>query len=85
MVAAGGAYEASLLLLNSVWSRKNFPVKGDIVVAIPNRDILLITGSDDKVNLDWMKTRAQESYDSGAYQISPSLFKWNGKKFLKFK
>ena len=85
MVAAGGAYEASLLLLNSVWSKKNFPVKGDIVVAIPNRDILLITGSDDKVNLDWMKTRAQESYDSGAYQISPSLFKWNGKKFLKFK
>lgn len=84
MVAAGGTYEASLLLLNSFWSSKNFPVKGDIVVAIPNRDILLITGSHDKANLKWLKAEAQQSYDSGSYQISPSLFRWNGKKFLKF-
>lgn len=85
MVTAGGSYEASLLLLNSFWSSKNFPVKGDIVIAIPNRDILLITGSNDKANLDWMRIRAQESFDSGSYQISPSLFRWNGKKFLRFK
>ena len=84
MVTAGGSYEASLLLLNSFWSRKNFPVKGDIVVAIPNRDLLLVTGSKDKVNIDWMRARAQVSYDSGSYQISPDLFRWNGKKFLKF-
>lgn len=86
MVTAGGTYEASLLLFNSAfWSSKNFAVKGDIVVAVPNRDMLLVTGSKDKANLDWMRARAQESYDSGSYQVSPFLFRWNGKKFLKFK
>jgi uncharacterized protein YtpQ (UPF0354 family) len=85
MVTAGGTYESSMLLLNSFWSNKNFPVKGDIVVTIPNRDVLLITGSKDKPNLDWMRARAQASYDSGSYQVSPSLFRWNGKKFSKFK
>lgn len=85
MVTAGGTYESSMLLLNSFWSNKNFPVKGDIVVTIPNRDVLLITGCKDKPNLDWIRVRAQESYDSGSYQISSSLFRWNGKKFSKFK
>ena len=84
IVTAGGTYEASLLLLNSFWSSKNFFVQGDIVVAVPSRDILLITGSRDKDNLNWVKTRARESYDSASYQISPLLFRWNGKKFLKF-
>jgi uncharacterized protein YtpQ (UPF0354 family) len=85
MVTAGGTYESSMLLLNSFWSNKNFPVKGDIVIAIPNRDVLLITGSKDKSNLDWIRARAQESYDSGSYQVSSALFRWNGKKFSKFK
>lgn len=85
MVTAGGTYESSMLLLKSFWSNKNFPTKGDIVITTPNRDVLLVTGSKDKVNLDWIRARAQESYDSGSYQISPSLFRWNGKKFLKFK
>jgi uncharacterized protein YtpQ (UPF0354 family) len=85
MVTAGGTYESSMLLLNSFWSNKNFPVKGDIVVTIPNRDVLLITGSKDKPNLDWIRARAQESYDSSSYQVSSSLFRWNGKKFSKFK
>jgi uncharacterized protein YtpQ (UPF0354 family) len=85
MLIAGGTYEASLLLLNSFWTTKNFPVKGDIVIAIPNRDMLLVTGSKDKVNLDWLRAKAQQSYDSGSYQVSPSLFRWNGKKFLRFK
>ena len=84
MVTAGGTYESSMLLLNSFWSNKNFPVKGDIVITIPNRDVLLITGSKDKLNLDWLRARAQESYDSGSYQVSPSLFRWNGKEFSKF-
>ncbi|MBF9238829.1 DUF1444 family protein [Hymenobacter sp. BT683] len=84
MVTAGGDYEASLILLNFIWSQNNFEVKGDIVVAIPNRDMLLVTGSKDKANLKWLKAEAQQSYDSGSYQVSPSLFRWNGKKFLKF-
>lgn len=85
MVTAGGDYEASLILLNSLWSRKNFAVKGDIVIAIPNHDILFISGSKDKEGIGWLNTRTQELYDSGSYQISPNLFRWDGHKFLRFK
>lgn len=85
MVTAGGTYESSMILLKSFWSNKNFPVKGDIIITTPNRDVLLVTGSKDKVNLNWIRARAREYYDSGSYQISSSLFRWNGKKFLKFK
>jgi uncharacterized protein YtpQ (UPF0354 family) len=84
IVTAGGDYEASLILLNFIWSQNNFEVKGDIVVAIPNRDMLLVTGSKDKLNLKWLKAEAQKSFESGSYQISPSLFGWNGSEFVKF-
>ncbi len=52
VVIADGNYEASLLLIDDLWNKNNFPVKGNIVVYIPNRDTVLVTGSDDKINLD---------------------------------
>ncbi len=45
MITAGGSYEASLLLLDEVWSGKIVPVEGEPVVAIPTRDLLLLTGT----------------------------------------
>lgn len=48
MLIADGTYEASFLLFDGIWTRKNFPVKGDIVVYVPTRDLVLITGSKDK-------------------------------------
>ena len=48
LVSAGGDYEPSLLLLDEIWSGGQIKVNGDIVVAIPARDVLLITGSRDR-------------------------------------
>lgn len=51
MIVADGNYEASFLLFDSLWTNEYFPVKGDIVVYVPSRDFVLVTGSNDSKNL----------------------------------
>ena len=51
MLVADGMYEASFILFDKIWTKEQFPVQGDIVVYIPSRDLVLITGSNDKDSL----------------------------------
>ncbi|SFW84440.1 DUF1444 family protein [Chitinophaga sancti] len=83
MLAAGGNYEASLILLPSLWM-DDCPVNGDFVVAIPSRDLIFITGSKNKAGLDSLKHYASEGYGSGIYTVSDHLFRWNGSIFEKY-
>jgi uncharacterized protein YtpQ (UPF0354 family) len=55
MLGAGGDYEASLLLFDSIWSGLKEAVRGDVVVAIPSRDVLVVTGSEDAEGIQKMK------------------------------
>jgi uncharacterized protein YtpQ (UPF0354 family) len=84
MLTAGGDYEASIILLDNVLTKETLPVTGDLVIAIPNRDMLLITGSKDKAGISRIKEVATTSFNTGSYQISQWLFRWNGKTFEKF-
>jgi hypothetical protein len=45
LIHAGDSYEASRLLLPSLWQSVAASVKGDLLVAAPSRDFLLCTGS----------------------------------------
>jgi len=81
MLTAGGNYETSLILLNDIWSKQNVPVEGDIIIAIPTRDLLLVTGSKNDEGIKKLKSVAKEAWESGPYQLTPDLFLWNGKKF----
>ncbi|MBT8089320.1 MAG: DUF1444 family protein [Gammaproteobacteria bacterium] len=47
LVKADGNYEASLILAEDIWTRDNFDVAGDIVIFVPSRDVLMVTGSKD--------------------------------------
>jgi uncharacterized protein YtpQ (UPF0354 family) len=82
---AGGVYEASLILLTTLWSKENFDIKGDFVISIPNRDILFITGSGNLEEIEKVKELTANSYQNGNYSISPYLYKWNGNKFEEYK
>lgn len=84
MVNAGGVYEASLILLPSIWTKENFPVDGDFIVAIPTRDLLMITGSKNKEGIDKLKEIVNDAYTNGNYQVSSNLFRWTGKTFEKY-
>jgi uncharacterized protein YtpQ (UPF0354 family) len=81
MITAGGNFEASLILLDDIWTKENMPVDGQIVIAIPTRDLLLVTGSKNIEGISKIKSMAAEAWGQGPYQLLPDLFIWNGKRF----
>ncbi len=83
MLVADGMYEASMLLFDGIWSKQQFPVKGDIVVYVPARDVVLITGSEDMVGL---ATIQEILFDKQgfAHPISSSGFVFKSGKWEHF-
>ena len=85
MVAAGGNYEASLLLLDSIWSDGQMKVKGDVVVAVPTRDLLLVTGSQNPQGIKKVKQIVKEASTGGSYRLTQKLFVYRHGKFDEFR
>ncbi len=84
MLTAGGDYEASLLLLDDLWSGGKLSVKGDCVIAIPSRDLFLVTGSDDEPALTKMRELVRKSVEANSYRITSDLFVYKDGRFTKF-
>lgn len=80
---AGGDYEVNLILLKTLWTKENFDVDGEIIIAIPNRDLVFITGSNNKTSIQKLKKSIDEYYNTGNHPISNSFYRWNGEKFEK--
>lgn len=80
MLSAGGFYDASLILLPSLWQRLD-SIEGEWIIAVPKRDFLMLTGSRNKEGLKQMRRIAKEDFKVGQYPVSEQLFRWNGKKF----
>lgn len=83
LIDAGGTYEASLLLADELWSGDQFKVDGDIVVAVPARDVLVVTGSHNRTAIARLRTLAAE-LATGPYALTAVLYAWRGGKFVKF-
>ena len=66
-------YESSLMLIDSFWSKKLISVKGDYVVFVPTRNVILITGSQEPKGLKIAKQIAKETYQKNGRRIS-----WKG-------
>ncbi len=84
MITAGGDYEASLLLLDSIWRGGQMEVKGDVVVAIPTRDVLLVTGSEDPQGIDKVKQMVKQASKGGPYRLTQKLFVYRNGRFDDF-
>ena len=84
LVSAGGDYEPSLLLLDEIWSGGQIKVKGDIVVAVPARDALLVTGSRDRTGLKRIRELAAKFVAQGPYGLTDTLFVYRNGRFTKF-
>jgi uncharacterized protein YtpQ (UPF0354 family) len=74
MFMAGGAYEASLLLLDSIWNDPGLKVDGEPVVAIPARDLLFVTGSRNKQGLQTLRKWVAEASRTSTYRLTSELF-----------
>jgi uncharacterized protein YtpQ (UPF0354 family) len=83
LIEAGGDYEASQLLLDDIWTGGQIKVDGDIVVAVPAKDALLVTGSHNQAGLKKMRAIAADLV-AGPYGLTRALFVYHGGKFVKF-
>jgi len=73
MVIADGNYEASLLLVDDIWTHQNFDVAGDIVVALPARDVLLVSGTGNTEQLEQLQALAKQVYAESTYNLTSNI------------
>jgi hypothetical protein len=83
LISTGGDYEASLLLADSLWSSGQIKVDGDIVVAVPAKDVLLLAGSRNQAGIARLRALAAD-LATGPYALTPVLFVYRGGKFVAF-
>jgi uncharacterized protein YtpQ (UPF0354 family) len=84
LMSAGGNYEASLLLIDDIWSSGQIQVNGDIVVSIPTRDTLLVTGSRSRSGLKLVRELTAKFKAQGPYELTDTLFRYRDGRFTKF-
>ena len=84
MLSAGGDYEPSLLLIDDIWSSGQIKVTGDIVVAVPARDVRLVTGSRSRPGLKGIRELATKFRAQGPYGLTDTLFVYRNGRFTKF-
>jgi uncharacterized protein YtpQ (UPF0354 family) len=83
IITAGGNYEASLLLLDDLWA--TLPTSdGDIVVAIPARDLLVFTGSHNQKGIAKLRELAAKYSRESAYRLTNALFVYRNGRFVRF-
>jgi len=83
-IRAGGDYDASLLLLEGVWENSKLEIRGEIVVAIPARGFLVVTGSEDADGLRMVRAMAEKVAAEAPYRLSSKLFVRREGTFVSF-
>jgi uncharacterized protein YtpQ (UPF0354 family) len=84
MITAGGDYEASLLVLDSIWGGGQMDVSGDVVVAVPTRDLLLVTGTQNEQGIAIVRQKVREASTGGSYRLTQKLFVYRNGRFAEF-
>ena len=75
LLTAGGDYVASILLIDEVWQELGEEVDGDIVAAVPARDVLLFTSSKSSEGLVRIRDKARDIVQGGHHVISETLIR----------
>ena len=83
MIKADGNYEASLLLFDVLWSSGQIRVDGDYVVAVPSRDILLVTGSRNSAGIAKLRELAAQMARQSSYYLTNELLVYRQGSFQR--
>ena len=77
-IVADGKFEASFLVVSELWSKDNIPVEGTITIGVPSNNVLLITGSGNAADMNWIRHRVAQAYVESNIPISDKLFEIKG-------
>jgi hypothetical protein len=84
VVVSADDYTSSLLVINGLWSSpERFRVKGDVIVAIPTREAILVTGSASG-KMRQFREFVAELYAKGASPLSQTLLVHRNNSFTRF-
>ncbi len=85
VVSAGDDYTSSLLVVDPFWSSpERFKVvKGDVVVAIPTRDVILVTGSASGA-VKQFRALVADLHARGPHSVSKTLLVHRNNRFTRF-
>jgi uncharacterized protein YtpQ (UPF0354 family) len=83
MITVGGNYEASLLLFDDLWANLS-KADGEIVVAVPARDLLMFTGSRNQPGLTKLRKLAAKYVKESPYHLTDKLFVYRNGHFARF-
>ncbi len=81
MLVVDGNYESSLILLD-IWNQENFEVDGEIIIGIPARDLLIITGNNDAENIKKLRDTINDINETGDHLVSDKLFQYQDGIFV---
>jgi uncharacterized protein YtpQ (UPF0354 family) len=84
MLAAGGNYEATLNLLPEIWESVSLMVSGQIVAAVPARDVLYCTGDADPENLAAMRRWTSKALEQVDKPLSRAFIRWTGAQWEEY-
>jgi hypothetical protein len=79
MLTAGGDYEASLILADSILQEYQKKVKGSLIVSIPASDLFLLTGSENEKGVALLKETIEDHRAQGTL-LTGRLFLYEGGK-----
>lgn len=81
MIMCGGNYESSLILDENLWNKENFPVDGEIIIGVPSRDLVFVTGTGIKENIKKLEVSIKEVDSNEANLVSNKMFILRESKF----
>jgi len=84
MMTAGGTLEASLLVLDALWREQEKHVDGELVLAVPSREVVMFTGSNCKDVIDGMKRQIKEIARATPYFVSEALLVWRNGRWEEY-
>ena len=68
-------YLAGALLLDGIWEEAAAKVEGDVVVAVPSRDVLLFSGTSNPAGLTQLRQATDSVFSGGDHLISRTLMR----------
>jgi len=84
-LTSGGDFDASLLLIDEVWDKEKLQVKGEIVVAIPARNMLLFADGNDIAAVASLRRLADRVVSEDPYSLTSQLFVRRDGAFRRYK
>ena len=74
MVKLDRNLEASLILMESLWSQILTKYNDNAIVAIPSRELLIIGPASNSTSLSQLTQGATDLFNNGQYKLSPKVF-----------